>query len=153
MKLLKLLLQAYGPFTAKTVDFSTGPVDLHLIYGPNEADKSSGDMRIGGIFLTQAGERVGFVRRKGKGATLSRLNVETEQPDATLPMAGTYELELTGGMNRGEFEAMFGLNHARLREGGRVLLLGEGDVGTALFEASAGTGGIATLLATLENDA
>lgn len=177
MKLLKLLLQAYGPFTAKTVDFSTGPVDLHLIYGPNEAGKSSalramidlrfgiplrspddfvhaaGGMRIGGIFLTQAGERVGFVRRKGKGATLSRLNVETEQPDATLPMAGTYELELTGGMNRGEFEAMFGLNHARLREGGRVLLLGEGDVGTALFEASAGTGGIATLLATLENDA
>ena len=153
MKLLKLLLKAYGPFTAKTLDFSTGPVDLHLIYGPNEAGKSSalramidlrfgiplrspddfvhaaGDLRIGGIFLTQAGERVGFVRRKGKGATLSRLNVETEQPDAALPMAGTYELELTGGMARGEFEAMFGLNHARLREGGRVLLLGEGDVG------------------------
>lgn len=177
MKLLKLLLKAYGPFTAKTLDFSTGPVDLHLIYGPNEAGKSSalramidlrfgiplrspddfvhaaGDLRIGGIFLTQAGERVGFVRRKGKGATLSRLNVETEQPDAALPMAGTYELELTGGMARGEFEAMFGLNHARLREGGRVLLLGEGDVGAALFEASAGTGGIATLLDSLEVDA
>lgn len=52
MKLLKLLLQAYGPFTAKTVDFSTGPVDLHLIYGPNEAGKSSAlramiDLRFG----------------------------------------------------------------------------------------------------------
>lgn len=177
MKLLKLLLQAFGPFTAKTVDFSTGPADLHLMYGPNEAGKSSalramvdlrfgiplrspddfvhaaGDLRIGGIFLTQAGERVGFVRRKGKGATLSRLDVETEQPDAALPMVAAYELELTGGMERGEFESMFGLNHARLREGGQVLLLGEGDVGAALFEASAGTGGIATLLDSLEGDA
>ena len=40
MKLVRLLLQAFGPFTNKVVDFSTGPTDLHLIYGPNEAGKS-----------------------------------------------------------------------------------------------------------------
>ena len=177
MKLLKLLLQAFGLFTDKTLDFSTGLVDLHLIYGPNEAGKSSalrammdlrfgiplrspddfvhaaGELRIGGIFLTQSGDRVGLVRRKGKGATLSRLNVETEQPDPALPLEVTHERELTGGMERGEFEAMFGLNHARLREGGQVLLRGEGEVGAALFEASAGTSGIAALLESLEADA
>ncbi len=177
MKLIKLLLQAFGPFTGKTLDLSTGPSNLHVIYGPNEAGKSSalramldlrfgipqrsqdhfvhatGDLRIAGIFTTPSGERIGFVRRKGKGTTLARLNVETEQPDPTLTVEARHERELTGGLERAEFEAMFGLNHARLREGGKVLLSGQGDLGSALFEASAGTGGIAALLEALEVDA
>lgn len=177
MKLLKLLLQACGPFSNKRLDFSTGPADLHLIYGPNEAGKSSalramldlrfgiplrsqdhfvhatGDLRIAGIFATQSGERIGLARRKGKGATLSRLNVATEQPDPSLTIETRHERELTGGLERPEFEAMFGINHARLREGGKVLLSGQGDVGSALFEASAGISGIAALLEALEVDA
>ncbi|MCW5798776.1 MAG: AAA family ATPase [Nitrospira sp.] len=177
MKLLKLLLRAYGPFTGKVLDFSTGPANLHLIYGPNEAGKSSalrammdlrfgipvrspddflhaaGDLRIGGIFATANGEPIGFVRRKGKGATLARLNVLTEHPDQSLVIEPGHERGLTGGLERAEFEAMFGLTPGRLREGGKVLLRGEGDLGSALFEASAGTGGIAALLAALENDA
>ncbi|MGC3972843.1 MAG: AAA family ATPase [Nitrospira sp.] len=177
MKLLRLLLQAYGPFTGKALDFSTGPANLHVIYGPNEAGKSSalrammdlrfgipvrsqddfvhaaGDLRIGGIFAAANGERIGFVRRKGKGATLARLNVLTEQPDQSLVIEPGHERGLTAGLERAEFEAMFGLTHARLREGGKVLLSGEGDLGSALFEASAGTSGIAALLAALETDA
>ncbi|MDH5666830.1 MAG: AAA family ATPase [Nitrospira sp.] len=177
MKLLRLLLQAFGPFTNKVVDFSAGPNNLHLIYGPNEAGKSSalramtdlrfgipvrstdsfvhapGDLRIAGVFLSQTGQSIGFVRRKGKGNTLSRLNVKTEQPDPALPIDSTLERELTGGLERADFESMFGLNHARLREGGRRLLAGEGDLGSALFEASAGTRGITVLLADLDTDA
>ena len=42
MRLLRLLLQAFGPFTNKVVDFSTGHPNLHLIYGPNEAGKVVG---------------------------------------------------------------------------------------------------------------
>ena len=177
MKLLKLLLQAYGPFTGKVLNLSSGPANLHVIYGPNEAGKSSalrammdlrfgipvrsaddflhpaGDLRIGGIFATADGEQIGFARRKGKGATLARLDVKTEQPDPALIVEPGHERGLTGGLERAEFEAMFGLTHARLREGGKVLLQGEGDLGSALFEASAGTGGIAAVLAALENDA
>ena len=105
MRLTRLLLQAFGPFTNKAVDFSVSPTDLHLIYGPNEAGKSSalramtdlrfgipvrspddfvhaaGDLRIAGVFVDQAGQPIGLVRRKGRGATLARLNVDTEQPD------------------------------------------------------------------------
>jgi uncharacterized protein YhaN len=177
MKLVRLLLQAFGPFTNKVVDFSTGPTDLHLIYGPNEAGKSSalramtdlrfgiplrspddfvhatGDLRITGVFVDQAGQRVGLIRRKGRGATLARLDVDTEQPDPSLEVESTHERELTGGLERAEFEAMFGLNHARLREGGKLLLAGEGDLGSVLFEASAGTRGITALLAALDVDA
>ena len=84
MKLLRLLLQAFGPFTNTVVDFSTGSNNLHLIYGPNEAGKSSalramtdlrfgipvrstdsfvhapGDLRIGAVFLAQTGQPIGL---------------------------------------------------------------------------------------------
>ena len=177
MRLVRLLLPAFGPFTDKRLDFSTGSSDLHLIYGPNEAGKSSalramtdlrfgiplrspddfvhssGDLRIGGIFVSQSGEPIGLVRRKGRGVTLAALDVRTEQPDVSLTVDSKHERELTGGLERQEFEAMFGLNHARLREGGKLLLSGEGDLGSALFEASAGTRGIAALLASLDADA
>ncbi len=177
MRLARLLLFAFGPFTNKTLDFSVGSSNLHVIYGPNEAGKSSalramtdlrfgiplrspddfvhpaGDMRIGGVFIDQTGRAVGLIRRKGRGTTLSGLDVRTEQTDPGFTVDSRLERELTGGLDRQEFEAMFGLNHARLREGGAVLLRGEGDLGSALFEASAGTSGIAALLAALDTDA
>jgi exonuclease SbcC len=177
MKLARLLLFSFGPFTNKTLDFSVGSSNLHVIYGPNEAGKSSalramtdlrfgiplrspddfvhpaGDMRIGGVFIDQTGRPVGLIRRKGRGVTLSGLDVRTEQTDPGFTVDSRLERELTGGLDRQEFEAMFGLNHARLREGGAVLLNGEGDLGSALFEASAGTSGIAALLAALDTDA
>lgn len=181
MKLARLLLQAFGPFTDTELDF-TGNADhpatnFHLIYGPNEAGKSSAlrammdlrfgipmrspddfvhstnQLRIAGVFLDDQGESIGLVRRKGRGSTLSRFDVATGQP-ASPPEAGReQELALTGGLERTEFEAMFGLNHARLRAGGDLLLKGEGELGSTLFEASAGTHGIAAILAGLETDA
>ncbi len=177
MKLARLLLFAFGPFTDKTLDFSVGSSNLHVIYGPNEAGKSSalramtdlrfgiplrspddfvhpaGELRIGGVFIDQTGRPVGLIRRKGRGTTLSGLDVRTEQTDPGFVVDSRLDQELTGGLDRQEFEAMFGLNHARLREGGAVLLNGEGDLGSALFEASAGTSGIAALLAALDTDA
>lgn len=177
MKLSKLLLQAFGPFTDTTLDFSASPVNLHLIYGPNEAGKSSAlramtdlrfgiptrspddfvhpfsQMRIAGIFHDEQGEAIGLVRRKGSKATLSRLDLSNLQPDPNQAVQTTHELALTGGLRRDEFEAMFGLNHARLREGGDLLLKGEGELGSALFEASAGIRGIAAILKELDDDA
>jgi len=177
MKLLKLLLQAFGPFTETTLDFASGPANLHIIYGPNEAGKSSAlramtdlrfgiparspddfihpfnQLRIGGVFMDGQGETLGFTRRKGRGATLTQFNMATGLPDPSLPVTRELELALTGGLDRGEFEAMFGLDHFRLREGGDLLLKGEGELGLALFEASAGTLGIGAILAGLDADA
>lgn len=177
MKLARLLLRAFGPFTETVLDFTAGPANLHLIYGPNEAGKSSAlramtDLRFGiplhspddfvhpynqmsiaGVFIGGDGQPVGLIRRKGRGETLSRLDVATAQPDPALPLLREHELALTGGLERREFEAMFGLNHGRLREGGDMLLKGEGELGSTLFEASAGSRGIAALLAALDADA
>ena len=41
MKLLTLELIAFGPFAGTALDFSAGAEGLHLVYGPNEAGKSS----------------------------------------------------------------------------------------------------------------
>ena len=41
MKLLTLDLKAVGPFTGAVLDLSAGEHGLHLVYGPNEAGKTS----------------------------------------------------------------------------------------------------------------
>ena len=41
MRLLRLDLKAVGPFTGVSLDLSAGTHGLHLIYGPNEAGKTS----------------------------------------------------------------------------------------------------------------
>jgi uncharacterized protein YhaN len=41
MQLLTLNLKAVGPFTGVVPDLSGGEHGLHLIYGPNEAGKTS----------------------------------------------------------------------------------------------------------------
>lgn len=181
MKLARLLLHAFGPFTDTELDFAGNgghpSANLHLIYGPNEAGKSSAlramtdlrfgiplrsqddfvhpssQLRIAGVFLDEEGEPIGLIRRKGRGATLSRFDVVTSQPPASPEVGREQEVALTGGLERAEFEAMFGLDHGRLRAGGDLLLRGEGELGSALFEASAGTRGIAAILSSLDADA
>lgn len=181
MKIARLLLHAFGPFTDTELDFAGNgahpAANLHLIYGPNEAGKSSAlramldlrfgiplrspddfkhpsnQLRIAGVFVDDQDAEIGLTRRKGRGDTLSRFDTATGQP-ANPPEAGRkLENALTGGLERKDFEAMFGLNHIRLREGGDLLLKGEGELGATLFEASAGTRGIPDILASLEADA
>ena len=41
MKILELRLTAFGPFTGRVLDLSSGNQGLHVIFGPNEAGKSS----------------------------------------------------------------------------------------------------------------
>jgi uncharacterized protein YhaN len=174
MKLTRLHLHAFGPFTDAEIDFHTtegepGP-NLHLIYGPNEAGKSSAlrammdlrfgipqrssddflhlsrDLRISGEFVDSKGDPLWLLRRKGRKSTLAVVNPLSGDLAAAIEASPEHDLALTGGLQREEFEAMFGLNHARLREGGDRLLKGEGELGAALFEASAGTRGIAPVL-------
>lgn len=173
MRLLRLHLQAFGPFTDRWLDFGDGSVGLHLVCGMNEAGKSSTlraltalrhgiemrstddfvhdhpSMRLGALLRDRDGRTVHVVRRKGRGQTLSvRVDAHTSVPaDADL------EHQLTGGLQRADHEALYGLDHARLRQGGEALLKGQGDVGAALFEASAGVRSLQEVLARLDQEA
>lgn len=173
MKLLRLHLQAFGPFTDRWLDLGDGAVGLHLVCGPNEAGKSSAlraltalrygietrstddfvhdhpAMRLGAVLLDRDGRTVSVVRRKGRGQTLS-----VRGPDDALSPAGAdLEYQLTGGLKRADFESLYALDHLRLRQGGEALLKGEGDVGAALFEASAGVRSLQDVLAQLDQEA
>ena len=176
MKIRQLFLKAFGPFTDAALDFS-GPARIHLIYGPNEAGKSSalralGDLRYGiharstddfihafkdmllaGTFEDAAGQVHALARRKGTKNTLMLADPATGLPIANSTVPPDVQLALTGGVQREQFETMYGLNSAHLREGGQLLIRGEGELGAALFEASTGSAGIKALQGLLEADA
>jgi len=176
MKIRTLFLRAFGPFTDTTLDFS-GPANLHLVFGANEAGKSSAlraitDLRYGipaqsrdnfvhefksmlvaGAFEDVAGRVVGLARRKGNKDTLMAADPDSGEPVIGAAVSPETVLALTGGVMREQFETMYGLDPERLRRGGRQLIHGEGDLGAALFEASTGSANIKAMLLTLQTDA
>ncbi|MCD5411258.1 AAA family ATPase [Thermodesulfovibrionales bacterium] len=50
MKINAFKLLAYGPFTNKVLDFSGSDFGLHVVYGPNEAGKSTALRALIGLF-------------------------------------------------------------------------------------------------------
>ncbi|MCM5569844.1 AAA family ATPase [Burkholderiaceae bacterium FT117] len=177
MRLLRLHLKAFGPFTDRVLDFGPEARGLVLVHGPNEAGKSSAlramtdlrfgipqqsadnfvhphpEMRVGGEFVDRSGRRHALLRRKGRAPTL--FLTDFADPAAPLVEPAPPELEslLTSGLDRAEYETGFALDHRRLREGGRALLEGEGEIGAALFEASAGVRSIPRILERIDQSA
>ncbi|MGL4190853.1 MAG: AAA family ATPase [Sphaerotilus sulfidivorans] len=170
MRLRRLHLQAFGPFTDRWIDFGPG---LTLLAGPNEAGKSSmlraltalrfgiehrstdnfvhehARMTLGAVVLDREGRELQLLRRKGREPTLSVV-----APDGgSLPASADLELQLTGGLKRADHDLMFALDHQRLRAGGEQLLAGQGEIGAALFEASAGVHSLRTVLDRLDQQA
>ena len=94
MRINRLDLIAYGHFTNRSLDLSAGNHGVHIIYGPNEAGKSSSlraltawlfgfptstdddflhsypNLRVGGVLANQQGQTLECIRRKGKNNTL-----------------------------------------------------------------------------------
>jgi len=146
-------LEAYGPFTGLTLDLSRGTAGgLHLIYGPNEAGKSSAlrairDLLFGipastedaylhpgpalrlGALIERGDERLEFVRRKKRKDSLTTLDDR--------PLEEAQLARFLNGLDAASFDRLFGLNHKRLQQGGVEMLAGKGDVGEALFDAGA----------------
>ena len=155
MRLNRLDLARYGKFTGKSISFGqkvVGKTDLHLIYGLNEAGKSTlfsayldllfsigsqspynfihpyPAMRIGAQLEFVDGPRDLFrVKRKE-----SLLDAQ-ERPisDAAL----NQEL---GGIEREAYCMMFSLDDKSLERGGQSILASQGELGRLLFSASAG---------------
>jgi uncharacterized protein YhaN len=141
----------FGHFANREIEFPFKSPDFHLVYGNNEAGKSTllrgisalffgvpirtldvhsckgSELRIGAA-ISADGKSFSFRRRKGTTGTL--LNLDEGQIQERVLGAFLQELD------RDRFEQFFGLNHQRLREGGEELLRGKGDVGSALFQAS-----------------
>lgn len=169
MRFLKLNLTAFGPFTDASLDLSSGEHGLHVIYGPNEAGKSSslraitdfffgihartsddfvhkyGQLRIGAQLRHSDGTVLDAVRRKANQNAL-------RQGDDVTPLDDGELSRFLGDVDRDLFEIMFGIDHERLRRGGAEIVKGGGRIGELLFAAGAGLAGLKNVQAKLQDD-
>ena len=169
MRFESLILERFGMFEDATLDFGDG-VGLHLIYGGNEAGKSTaltamsdllfgiddrtpfnfrfeyGKLRIGAKIVNSNGERLEFKRRKARAGSLVSLSLpETTLPDAALA-------PFLGRVDRPQFHFMFGLDQDRLRTGGQQMLNPQGNFAHALFAAGTGLESVNAVLAELDEE-
>lgn len=155
MKILQLKLLAFGPFENTVLDLGDGQEGLHIVYGPNEAGKSSAlralrqllygiderpmdgflhpypKLRIGGVLRRSDGAVLEFLRRKGRINTLRAPDDVTVIDD--LQLSG-----FLGGADADLFNKMFGIDHEGLDKGGQEILQGGGSWGQILFAAGSG---------------
>jgi len=152
----------------KTLDFSTGLPGLHVLYGLNEAGKSTlhralthwffgfpartadaylhanDKLRIGGRLMNSEGKELICYRRKGRKNTLLDVNNK--------PLEEKCLQAFLRGMKESQFTALCCFNHEHLRQGGEDLLNGGGDVGESLFEAGTGTLKVHDVLTELDKE-
>ena len=170
MRFLKLGFTAFGPFTGLELDLSGGaPGGFHMIFGPNEAGKSSAlrgvhdllfgfpertqdahvhpnaELRIAAELAGEGGEVVSLQRLKRRKDAL--------RDAADAPIDEGVLGSLLGGVDAALFERLFGLDHERLQKAGEALLRDQGDVGESLFDAGSGGPGIRSVLQNLEQSA
>ena len=122
MRIESLLLERYGHFTGRELDFSSPNVRLHVVLGPNEAGKTTAlhavgdllfgidprspfdflhgykDMRIGGEISAASGETLTFKRRKRNKNTL--LDGEGGEPGVRDAIGGGFGFAGEAGEDR-----------------------------------------------------
>ncbi len=169
MEIRKLNLVAFGPFTDRTLLFDQEAGGLHIVYGPNEAGKSSAlrglkallynidertpdnflhandKLRIEGCVRAADGHELTFARRKGRKNTLLSIEGESLDDKALIPFLQGVTQEL--------FEMLFGIDHHALVQGGQEILEQKGEVGQALFSASLGSHALHAVLGQLDEEA
>ncbi len=167
MRIARLELIRYGPFTDRALDIPDAP--LVVIHGPNEAGKSSAlaalgdllfgfghktaqafrhaerDLLLGAVLIRGDGATLSVRRRKGRARTLS-------DPEGA-PLEDAALAGCLGGCDRALFEALFGLDARRLRKGGAALIRDGGDLGESLLSAGAALRDAAALRRALEAEA
>jgi uncharacterized protein YhaN len=166
----RLSFLAFGPFTGLELDLSGGaPGGFHMIFGPNEAGKSSAlrgvhDLLYGFPERTQDAHvhpnpdlRIAAELRAedGTALTLQRLKRRKDalRDERDAPIDEGVLSALLSGVDAALFERLFGLDHERLQRAGEALLRDQGDVGESLFDAGSGGRGIRSVLEQLEQAA
>ena len=167
MRLLSLELEKFGAFGDLRIAFRRD-ARLHVVYGPNEAGKSTAlaavgallfgvpertpfaarfldHSRVGAEIVAADGRSLTIRRRKGRKTTLLDASGTPLPDDALAPFLG--------GLSRDVFVRSFGLDAARLREGGDEMLRADGDVGASLLAAASGLRGLSELRRSLEEEA
>ncbi|WEX78601.1 AAA family ATPase [Sinorhizobium numidicum] len=156
MRLNQLELVRYGKFTERRLDFGDmrpGEPDFHLVYGPNEAGKStlfSGflDLLFGIERLSPYGflhpyqtMRVGGILEAGgcqHHAYRIKRNANSMIGPDEQPLPDNLFSAALGSIDRATYRMMFSLDDDSIEQGGESILKSEGELGSLLFSASSG---------------
>jgi len=149
MRIEKLNLNRYGHFTDFELDFThSNSSDLHIVYGPNEAGKST-------ILSAIVDLLFGIPQRSAYSFLhdykIMEIDARLKQQDTTLNIK-RFKNSLTNdhnqkipessidlhGFNRDDFRSRFSFDEAELEKGGEAILGNNGDLGAALFSATSG---------------
>jgi uncharacterized protein YhaN len=171
MRLKRLDLTRFGNFSGQSIDFGEKPhgfPDLHIVYGPNEAGKSTAlaaflDLLFGmgtqnpfGFLHPYPTMRVGGVL---EFAAEAREVVRIKRPQNSLldsddrPIGESVIRSELGGIDRESYRTMFSLDDETLEKGGESILASKGDLGELLFSASAGLSDLSRKLLDLRAEA
>lgn len=168
MRLKRLDLKAFGPFTDRILEFNGAGPGLHIIFGRNEAGKSSSlralkallygfpqqtpdnfihnydQLLVGGCLENRAGEQLVFQRRKKRlGDVLD---------EAGNPLGMGVLLPFLHGVEPEIFASLYGIDHDSLIRGGEEILAQKGEVGQALFAAGAGISSLREVILQLDEE-
>jgi uncharacterized protein YhaN len=167
MKIDLFKLLAYGPFTDKVLDFSGNGFGLHVVFGPNEAGKSTALRALIGLFYglghTTEDAWMHDYSKLAVGASLSlpdktilnltrykRRKNDLINEDTGEPFEQTKLDFMLGNVGKDAFEHAFGISHDSLRQGVGSVLAAGGDLGQALFAATSGINSLKKVMSTLE---
>lgn len=157
MRIDALSLVRYGHFSDHSIqlDRPNTDLDLHVIYGDNEAGKSTSYHAILDLLFGIKPKQPPYAFKYTRGelridATLSSgdtLRQLTRTGKGLLDSSGTLLDELVlsqwlGDLNRDRYSAMFSMNEGSLQAGGKDILESKGDLGQVLFSAGSGIGDI-----------
>jgi uncharacterized protein YhaN len=169
MRLKSLGLKAFGPFTDRTLEFNSAAPGLHIIYGPNEAGKSSSlralkallygfapqtpdnflhnydQLLVSGCLENSNGKQLYFQRRKKRLGDIIDEAGDPLPPDTLAPFLHGVDAEI--------FASLYGIDHGTLVRGGKEILAQKGEVGQALFAAGAGISSLKEVIDQLEKEA
>jgi len=167
MKINVFKLIAYGPFTDKILDFSGNGYGLHVVFGLNEAGKSTALRALIGLFygFGHTVEDAWFhdYSKLAVGASFelsdrSLLNItrykrkknDLINDDSGEPMDQAKLDMFLGKMGRENFQHAFGISHFSLRQGVESVLAAGGDLGHALFVATSGLNSLKRVMTKLD---
>lgn len=171
MRLDRLDLVRYGKFTDRTLDFGraqSGRPDFHLVYGPNEAGKSTlFSAYLDLLFGIEKSSAYGFLHPYPLMRVGGRLSIGAQSHEAyrlkrnqaslvsadDRPLPDTLFSTVLGGMDRNVYRTMFSLDDESIEKGGEDILKSEGELGAMLFSASSGLSDMASGLAALKAEA
>ncbi|MBV1869243.1 MAG: AAA family ATPase [Marinosulfonomonas sp.] len=165
MRLRKLNLELFGGFTGRDFDFGprrdVGIPDFHVIYGPNEAGKTTlmeGYMRL--LYGFPHREPYDFLHQRKNLRVSGLLDIDgTETAITRLPtrdpsLRDAHGQELPNsalqahlsGLSEEDYRNLLCLDDLTIEKGGEEITRAKGDIGRLLFSAAAGISELSDVL-------